>query len=528
MMEDRQPVSNLAPGEVEGAAISDLRYEEYMQFLAACGIELSNRATTAKYDFYQPNKKHMEFFTKGRDYAERCFTACNRGGKSTAGAFEDTCHLTGRYPDWWKGHRFHQPVIGAVVGNTARQMRAAIQQILLGPPGQWGTGMIPGELLTEPPKTVHGVSGAVDYFRVRHSSGGISTCYMVTSEQGWRAIQGMALQFIHADEEPLKNVGMEIYGEMVTRLVDSSGIFYMTATPQQGMTDLMSFYFMEDEDESDSSDAAVLRRSGAKYRTLIRMTLDDVEHLTEEQKERFRALCVPSMRRSRLEGYPELGGGHIWDIPEAVLFCEPFDVRREGWKMIRGIDSGFVNSYTAAVDIAICPEPECLYLFNCLKVRHTLVNEVARLLLAMDERAGIAVPTAWPRDISRKDSASGLIAVEEYEKAGINMTSVPAQFEDNRQHYVLPGLQYVEELMWSHKLKVFDYPPMQPWKKEWQNFAFDENGEVVKTRNRQNDLMDATRYAVVAYHEGHARPYGMRRRMAEQGLGMGRARDHWN
>jgi hypothetical protein len=38
--------------------------------------------------------------------------AANRIGKSEAGAYEVTCHLTGLYPPWWTGRRFaasHQP-----------------------------------------------------------------------------------------------------------------------------------------------------------------------------------------------------------------------------------------------------------------------------------------------------------------------------------------------------------------------------------------------------------------------------------
>ena len=50
--------------------------------------------------------KHIEFFRAGTDYKERLFMAANRVGKTVAGAFETTCHLTGRYPPWWEGKRF--------------------------------------------------------------------------------------------------------------------------------------------------------------------------------------------------------------------------------------------------------------------------------------------------------------------------------------------------------------------------------------------------------------------------------------
>src|SRR5512137_2805230 len=42
--------------------------------------------------------KHIKFFEAGAKYRERGFISANRVGKSEAGAFEVTCHATGRYP----------------------------------------------------------------------------------------------------------------------------------------------------------------------------------------------------------------------------------------------------------------------------------------------------------------------------------------------------------------------------------------------------------------------------------------------
>src|SRR6202050_1128299 len=50
--------------------------------------------------------KQIEFFAAGLQYKERLFMAANRVGKTVAGGFEATCHLTGRYPSWWEGRRF--------------------------------------------------------------------------------------------------------------------------------------------------------------------------------------------------------------------------------------------------------------------------------------------------------------------------------------------------------------------------------------------------------------------------------------
>jgi phage terminase large subunit-like protein len=487
------------------ARLLDSQYDEELRLLNAIGIELANRAQKIDFYLYRPNKKHMEFFEKGKDYVERCFTACNQGGKSWSGAYEDICHLTGLYPDWWPGYRFTGPVEAAVIGNTARQMRGTIQKILLGSPGQWGTGMLPKEFLLEEPKTAKGVSGAVDYFQVRHVSGGVSSCYLVSSESGWRALQGFTLHFIHLDEEPVKSEAFELYSELVPRLIKNKGIMYMTATPQQGMTDIMSFYFLDDDDPMDMSDIAVLRREGSAWRTLIRMTIDDIDHWDDEQRARFRALCPPSKQRSRLYGFPEQGEGKVWDYPEGKIFCEPFDVRRDGFKFIRGVDSGYKNSYFACVELCYDPSTGTLYLYECFKVRHTLVSDLARELLARDDAVGISIPTAWPRDISREDISSAMVPVEEFRKKGVAMTKEAAEFDDDRQNHVGPGLYLIDELLQTNKLKILRSPRTSSWKKEWEYFSYGDDGKVLKGKNRQNDLMDATRYAGIAWYRGWAK-----------------------
>ena len=50
--------------------------------------------------------KHIKFFDKGDSCRSRLMLAANRIGKTEGvGAYESTCHLTGIYPDWWKGQK---------------------------------------------------------------------------------------------------------------------------------------------------------------------------------------------------------------------------------------------------------------------------------------------------------------------------------------------------------------------------------------------------------------------------------------
>ncbi len=95
--------------------------------------EKVRRASTRRFDLFYPDtgplrrglyQKHLEFFRAGRAYRERCFMAANRVGKTEgAGGYEMTCHLTGRYPDWWEGRRFSGPVRAWAAGKTNETTR---------------------------------------------------------------------------------------------------------------------------------------------------------------------------------------------------------------------------------------------------------------------------------------------------------------------------------------------------------------------------------------------------------------------
>src|SRR5262245_40389823 len=69
--------------------------------------------------------RHMEFFAAGGEHAllptcpddcdgkphrDRLALCANRVGKTEGmGGYETALHLTGRYPDWWVGHRINHP-----------------------------------------------------------------------------------------------------------------------------------------------------------------------------------------------------------------------------------------------------------------------------------------------------------------------------------------------------------------------------------------------------------------------------------
>jgi phage terminase large subunit-like protein len=210
---------------------------------AAIEAEFERRARN-KISQYYPNTgplrrelypKQIEFFRAGIEHRERLLLAGNRTGKTEGvGAYEVTCHLTGRYPDWWEGRRFEKPIKAWAAGDTSKTVRDIIQEKMLGPVGQFGTGMIPGDALAHTvPK--YGVPDAVEIVYVGHQSGENSILSLKSYDQRREAFQGTEQDVIWLDEEP----PMDIYSECLLRTMTTNGVIILTFTPLQGLTELV-------------------------------------------------------------------------------------------------------------------------------------------------------------------------------------------------------------------------------------------------------------------------------------------------
>lgn len=184
--------------------------------------------------------RHMEFFAASKEHNEVAFLAGNRVGKTIAGAYKTTCHLTGIYPEWWPGKTFDAPIHAWCSGDTAKTTRDLMQKQLLGTPGDasaQGTGMIPGDLILRT-AVKHGLADAFESVQVRHVTGGVSTLHFKSYDQGREAFQGDACHLIWLDEE----CAMAIYTECLLRTMTTDGIIILTASPLSGLTELMLSY----------------------------------------------------------------------------------------------------------------------------------------------------------------------------------------------------------------------------------------------------------------------------------------------
>ncbi len=169
--------------------------------------------------------------------------AANRVGKTEGvGGYELTLHMTGQYPEWWVGRRFDHPVKCWAAGDTSQTVRDIIQEKLLGPSGEYGTGLIPGEYLISTSNKAGSVPDSVEGIKVRHISGGNSRCTLKSYDQKRKSFQGTEQDIIWLDEEP----PIEIYTECLLRTMGvderGAGMIMCTFTPLLGLSEVVLSY----------------------------------------------------------------------------------------------------------------------------------------------------------------------------------------------------------------------------------------------------------------------------------------------
>lgn len=159
------------------------------------------------------------------------------GKTEGVGAYETTLHLTGRYPDWWEGKRFQSSITAWAAGDTSQTTRDILQEKLLGPKSDIGTGMIPGDsIVRTTPKP--GVPDAVETIYVKHTGSGISELTLKNYEQGRVSFQGTGRHVIWLDEE----CDMGIYTECLLRTMTTNGLVICTFTPLLGLSEVVRYF----------------------------------------------------------------------------------------------------------------------------------------------------------------------------------------------------------------------------------------------------------------------------------------------
>lgn len=414
--------------------------------------------------------KHLEFFDAGAGHMLRLFLAANRVGKSLAGGVEDVYHATGDYPHWWRGRTFDRAVKMWVCGTTDEKVKESMQELLLGPPNAWGTGLIPAERIDKIDSAAGSIKDLVDTVWITHETGGVSQLTFKSYKQGRQAFEATRQDVIHDDEEP----PLDVHSEQVLRLADTTGAgrdgcLYITVTPLLGLSDTVAFYL---------PDGQLPEGQQASNKYVVNATWDDVPHLSEETKVLLRANIPPYQLDARSRGLPMLGAGAIYPVPEEEYLVDPFELPKH-WRRAYALDVGWQR--TAAVWGAYDPDTDCWYLYHAHYRGEAEASIHAQAIKAPgDWIAGVIDPAARGRS-----QIDGQRLMQMYVDLGLTLHTA--------QNAVESGIYEVWERLSTGRLKVFR--SLSHWLSEIRKYQRDQKGRIVK---KDDHLMDATRYLVMS------------------------------
>ena len=437
--------------------------------------EIKRLLSERKIEQYHPYPKQAEFHRAGgeEEVIERLLMAASQVGKTWAAAFETAYHLTGKYPEWWQGARFELSIVGWAASNSGQATRDTVQRLLLGRPGEWGTGTIPKADIVKISRASGSVPDLVETILVRHVTGSVSTLTVKSYDQGRLRWQGESLNIVWFDEEPPPDV----YSEGKTRVVASHGITYLTFTPLLGVSEVVRRFLVEK----------------AEGTHITHMGIEDALHFTDTE----RALIIRSYpeheREARAHGIPVLGSGRVFPVTEESI-QETAIALPVPWPRLCGLDIGYDHP-TAAAWLAWDREADIVHVYDCYRVRlGTPVIHAAAI-----RARGAWIPVAWPHDALQHDKGGSCEQIaQQYRVLGVTMLADkathpprPNEKEGTGDYGVEAGLMDMLDRMQTGRLKVAKH--LADW---WEEFRLyhRKDGKLVKVGE---DLMSATRVGLM-------------------------------
>jgi phage terminase large subunit-like protein len=451
-----------------------------------------------KFEFWKPYPKQLQFMELGATKKERLLMAGNQNGKSETGAYESTAHLTGRYPEWWKGRVWKRPVRAWADGETSLLVRDVQQKKLCGPPGvaeDFGTGFIPKEDIVDT-SLARGVTDAYDTIQVKHyrSDGtpdGVSTLTFKSYEQGQKKHQGEPIDFDWCDEEPPEDV----YSEILTRTTATDGMVMVTFTPLQGRSNVVTKYMDEPADS----------------RAYIVMTIEDAEHIPAEKRAAIIAAWPAHERDARARGIPMMGSGRIFPYPHEAIIEQPILHIPAYWTKGWGIDFG-INHPFAANLMLWDKDNDVIHVHATIRMADALPLQHAQPMLIQ----GAAVPVFWPQDgTQRSKDGTGEPLAAAYRKHKLLMHHEHSTWPDGGLSTEAAVIE-MQERITTGRFKVASH--LADWLHEYDMYHR-KDGQIVKVND---DLISATQKGLMMKRFFRAVALGEKRTVRRRDEGQAR------
>ena len=459
--------------------------------------------------YFRPFDHQRAFFATG-SVERRGILAANRIGKTVSTCYETAMHLTGRYPDWWQGHRFSGPITAMVAGEGWSQVALVLQNELLGTPDikireGLGTGAIPLAAIVD--DTIRSDGANVISCEIRHEAGGKSYLLFANYTQEVRQLQGLKLNLAVFDEQPPD----DFFSEVVTRTATTQGKVLCSFTPLKGLNGLVSKFWNREE--------------GYDF---VRVAWEDVPEydpwgepfLLMETRRQLERDYLPHEREARIAGRPIMGQGAVFQLRTWPTYATgTFDFRAmPGIQRIIALDLGLVNDRTVITLMYWHPTEQEAWLHTQIRVsgldEANPVNYINHLL----RPEVIGTPIVLPADASTpgRYTMSSTSIRELFEQYDLNVhpdaIMNPPDLQGRRTNHKSYGINIMRQMLEAGTLHINDR--CQDFLREAENYYVDPQGRF----SDPDDCIDSARYALLGCLQGIAEPYdGLTRqqRMAE-------------
>ena len=429
-----------------------------------------------QFAFYAPTSKQQAFHDASLRAGERLFLGGNRTGKTNAVCMEMAMHLTGTYPDWWKGYRFSRPINAISASISLKDTRDILQKKLF--VGDIDDSMPP--ILHESyivGKTHTTIAGAWDTVQIAHSSGGVSELKFKAFQQGESSFQGVKADFIHLDELP----NFRVYQEALMRTTsfDHEKTFLVCSLwPERGKDDLIA-HFMDHAPEGEIKDG----------RFYIMASWADNPHLKEEERERLRKSVPGWQLEAREHGIPVFGQGKVFTMKESELFVESFTIPKN-FGRIYGLDpSSSSGGSWGCVVLAHDRDQDIVYAVADYKLSNATPTEHASNIsrIIPEWCIGMVDPAGAGENMHTKEKTIDFLQ----ERSGLRL--IKASKANNTKEAIIDEIY---ERVRGGRFKIFSNSKGMGCRHlvtEWRQYARDDNGLILK---KNDHCIDALFYAL--------------------------------